>query len=87
MPVVHEDRMPILYPDWAEWRAERREFMDRPVVEFGSCFCVTCSGNGHTYEYAANNEGLIPVPCISCLGRGTYVPPVLDHESDPTEQC
>lgn len=86
MPVVHEDRMPILYFDWAEWRAERRELMDRPVVELGSCFCVTCSGNGHIYEYASNGEGLIPIPCISCLGRGIHIPTAAHGATNETEQ-
>jgi hypothetical protein len=71
MPVVNENCMPVLYIDWAEWRAERVLTTNRPVVEFGSCFCMTCSGNGHIYEFSPNGEGLIPVPCVTCLGRGT----------------
>jgi hypothetical protein len=71
MPIVNESMLPILYFTWAQWRFEQITQGTRPLVELGSCFCFTCAGNGHIFERAGNGEGLIPAPCISCLGRGT----------------
>jgi hypothetical protein len=71
MPVVHEDQMPVIYVDWAEWRAERllelgNDFAEQTTMSF----CFTCAGNGRVYENATNGEGLFPRSCVSCLGRG-----------------
>jgi hypothetical protein len=64
---VTEQEMPILYLDWAEWRLEQISMsMMGPLVDPGSCFCLTCAGNGRVYEPAANGEGLIP----TCPGPG-----------------
>ena len=71
MTVISWDHVPVFYADWTQWRSEMSAQRDRPLVEAGSCFCVTCSGNGHIYEPARNGEGLIPTPCVSCFGRGT----------------
>ena len=71
MSVVHEDELPVLYGDWAEWRLEQAvALVGGPLVVPGTSFCFTCAGNGRVYEEAGNGEGLIPTPCLSCLGRG-----------------
>lgn len=74
MPVVQQQKLPVRYTTWAEWRSEHSESdivaADR-LAPTTTSFCVTCAGNGRTYEYAKNGEGLIPVPCVSCLGLGT----------------
>ncbi len=70
MPVVHEHEMPVIYVDWAEWRLERSAEMVEDTAATPTAFCVTCAGNGRVYEYAPNGEGLVPRPCVSCIGRG-----------------
>ncbi len=72
MPIVHEGELPVIYPDWAAWRLEQAVATGgAPLFTPGVSFCFTCSGNGRIYEWARNGEGLIPTPCLSCLGRGT----------------
>ena len=70
MPVVREDMFPVLYVDWAEWRLEQSADATDGIAPSVTCVCVTCAGNGRIYEYAPNGEGLVPRPCVSCLGRG-----------------
>lgn len=33
-------------------------------------FCAVCWGAGRIFYEAANGEGLIPVPCAECGGKG-----------------
>jgi hypothetical protein len=70
MPVVHEHQLPVIYVDWAEWRSEQLLDAAEDAPPRIATFCVTCAGNGRIYEYAPNGEGLVPRPCVSCLGLG-----------------
>lgn len=71
MPLVNEDQLLVLYPNWAEWRSDRPggAVTAPPVDPAVSFFCVTCWGQGRIFEPAANGEGYIPVPCVACVAR------------------
>jgi hypothetical protein len=70
MIVITEDEFSIRYTGWAEWRENRVE-ADRQVLVAAECFCGCCWGAGRYLDEAANGEGLIPVSCHACGGRGT----------------
>jgi hypothetical protein len=67
--VVFEGPFPVLYESWPEWRSSRRP-APAPLVEPGTAPCAHCWGQGRIWEQAANREGLVPRPCLECLGRG-----------------
>jgi len=72
--IVREGKLPlpVLYADWAEWKALRREEAEEACVQAATAvFCPMCWGNGRYLEPAANGEGLVPRTCMSCGGRGT----------------
>jgi hypothetical protein len=66
--------LPVLYTDWAEWKALRREGCEEvPASATTIVFCPTCWGNGRYLEPAANGEGLVPQTCPACDGSGIVV--------------
>jgi hypothetical protein len=72
MPIVNQDQLLVLYPNWAEWRSDRPDgAVAAPLVEPAASFCATCWGQGRIFEPAANGEGYIPVSCVACAVRDT----------------
>lgn len=72
--VVQEDSVPVRYIDWAEWREIRTAddvMQAATCATVGGCFCASCWGAGRILEESPNGEGLIPVMCAWCAGRGT----------------
>lgn len=72
--VIREDRIPVVFRSWGEWRSHRRT---RPQPVAGASpavarpqFCALCWGNGQILREAGNGEGLVPVTCATCHGRG-----------------
>lgn len=77
--VTGPDRIPIAYPSWHAWRADRRESQLAPpptTRHHSAGFCAMCWGQGRIWSPARNGEGLIPVACRSCDGQGLSVPAV-----------
>ena len=71
--VLSRTGLPVAYPSWTEWRAERlREAAEPPppLVPAGSVFCAHCWGQARLLTPARNGEGLIPAPCPVCAGTG-----------------
>lgn len=71
MAVVIEDAVPVLYETWADWRQTKSDpHESEPLIEPGTASCGVCWGQRRTWEPAANGEGLVPILCVACLGRG-----------------
>lgn len=71
--VVIEDQLPVVYLSWEEWRREKVRVAARcgSIAEPGTHSCPSCWGQRKIFVAAPNGEGLIPVPCMTCLARGT----------------
>jgi hypothetical protein len=71
--LVIEDTLLVVYETWSEWRRAKLDDARQrrgPLVEPGTAPCGRCWGQGRILEPAANGEGLVPRPCLPCLGRG-----------------
>lgn len=72
MPIVNDNLMPVIYPNWEAWRVERLVMnVPQPLIVPDTSFCGVCWGQGRLWELAANGEGYIPRPCVTCAARGT----------------
>jgi hypothetical protein len=70
MPIVTEDQLPVVYPTWAKWRADRSDGAAATALQGPlTSSCGMCWGQGRIFEPAPNGEGLIPVPCAACARR------------------
>lgn len=70
--VTERDGMRVAYPNWDEWRIDRRAAATRepaPIVASNTSFCAACWGQGRIWTAARNGEGLIPVRCAACDGE------------------
>jgi hypothetical protein len=70
--VTEPGSIPVAYPRWRDWRAERREIATAPPLPLapaGTCFCATCWGQGRIWSAARNGEGLIAHRCPVCDGQ------------------
>lgn len=70
--VVMEDQLPVVYDSWEDWRREKVRAAVRcaPLAEPDTHSCPACWGQRKIFTPAANGEGLIPMPCMTCLARG-----------------
>jgi hypothetical protein len=64
--------IPVRYESWgAWWRADLTQPLPPlPIAAHRAVSCPDCWGQGRIWEEARNGEGLVPLDCPGCRGRG-----------------